>query len=210
MAIELIQSAQSQTNGSSTTPTFPSTPKSGNVLIAFAYTNSNSTVLDIPGWTANERTYSGTAQTIGIFHKVSNDTETSVTANGNTITRLHISEWTGLLVPVEVEGVASNISASSVGISTGNVAMTSIHSLCVSAGGISASGTRVASWTNSFVPLLQDATAPRLFSAYRINYVRGTYFSVANLNDTNSNSAAMIVGFKGEPPIRDSKFMNFF
>lgn len=196
MAISIVQTTRSQTNGASTTASIATAPTSGNILIAIAYTNGNQTTLDVTGFTTAVKTnYSGTAASIGIFYKVSDGTESSVTSTGMSICRLHVLEATGLTVPATLDGVNSNTQNTTTTINTG-VITTSIPDNLIITGGAnvaSSSGTRV--WSDSFSVLLDDMTGPRLLSGYRIVSSTGNYSSTATLNVANSNSGAVIAAF---------------
>lgn len=197
MAISLVKTARSQTNGASTTATFSSAPTSGNLLIAFAYTNGAMTNLNVTGFTLVSRiNYSGTAQSIGVFAKISNGTETSVTSTGVSICRLQISEWSGLDNPYATDGSNSGTQNTTTSISTGSITTTNADDLIVAVGGISTGGTITGSWSNSFSALLQDVILPRLFSAYRIVSATGSYSTTGTLRGTNTNMGAIIVAFK--------------
>lgn len=209
MAISLIQSARSQNNASSTTSTYGSSTTAGNILIAFAYTNGNMSGLDISGWTPLKINYSGTAQSIGIFYKVADGSETTVTSTGNSICRLHISEWSGLANPAETDGSNSNTQATTQTINTNSITTTNADDLIVAVGGISTGGAVTGAWSDSFSVLSEDATSPRLFSAYRIVSATDTYSTTGTLHNANTNMGAIILAFKATsaPP---SSTGNFF
>lgn len=193
----LVQQSKSQTNSSSTTATFGATPTSGNLLIAEALTNGNQSGLGISGWSEVKTNFSGTAQSVGIFWKISNGTETTVTSTGNTICRLHIQEWSGMANPADTDGSNSNTQNTTQTISAGSVSTTFADVLLITAGGISTGGSGTGSWDNSFSVLDADGTSPRLFSGYRIVSSTGTYSTTGTLHGSNTNMGAVIVAFKG-------------
>lgn len=209
MAIAQVQKQRAQTNGSSTTATFSSTATLGNTLVAAAFTNGNQSSLDISGWTLARKTnYSGTAASVGIWYKVSDGTETSVTSTGNTICRLHIAEFSGILVP-ELDQTNSNTMNTVTSINTGSITTTAAEELIITAASNVASSAGTRSWSDSFSVLYDDATGPRLLSGYRIVSSTGTYSSTATLHTSNSNSGAVIASFKAaSSPTGNSS--NFF
>jgi len=199
MAIALVQSQRAQANASSVGATYPGATTSGNLLVAIGYTNGAVGTLNVSGWTAHKTNYSGTANSIGIFYKIANGTETTITLNGNSICRLHIAEFSGLANPVETDGSNSNAVNTVQSINTNDITTTNADDLIVVCAGTStgASGTR--SWNNSFSVLLDDATSPRLLSGYRIVSSTGTYNSTGTLHTSNTNCGALIIAFKASP-----------
>lgn len=194
MAITLVQSARSQTNASTTVTTYGSATTAGNLLVAFGYTNTATASLTITGWTkAVHTTYSTSAQSVGIFYKIADGTETTVTLNGNSICRQHISEWSGLSNPAVTDGSNSNAVNTVMSISTNSITTTVADTLLLSAGGISTSGAGTRSWDSSFSTMLDDASAPRLLSGYRIVSSTGTYSTTGTLHTSNTNSGAAIL-----------------
>jgi len=194
MAITLVQSARSQTNASTTVTTYGSATTAGNLLIAFGYTNTATASLTITGWTkAVDTTYSTSAQSVGIFYKIADGTETTVTLNGNSICRQHISEWSGLSNPAVTDGSNSNAVSAVMSINTNSITTTVADTLLVCIGGISTSGAGTRSWDSSFSVMLDDASAPRLLSGYRIVSSTGTYSTTGTLHTSNTNSGAAIL-----------------
>jgi hypothetical protein len=196
MAISLVQSARSQTNGASTTAIFGAGATAGNLLVAIAYTNAAMTSLDVSGWTAHETNYSGTAQSIGIFYKIAAGGETSVTSTGGTICRLHIAEFSGIANPIVTDGSNSNVVNTVQSINTNSISTANANDLIIVAAANSTGSAGTRSWSNSFNTLLDDATSPRLLSGYRIVSATGSYSSTATLHTSNSNSGALIIAFQ--------------
>ena len=194
MAIALVQSARSQTNASTTVTTYGSATTAGNLLVAFGYTNTATASLTITGWTkAVHTTYSTSAQSVGIFYKIADGTETTVTLNGNSICRQHISEWSGCSNPAVTDGSNSNAVSAVMSINTNSITTTVADTLLLCAGGISTSGAGTRSWDSSFSTMLDDASAPRLLSGYRIVSSTGTYSTTGTLHTSNTNSGAVIL-----------------
>lgn len=204
MAIAFVQKARGQTNGASTTATFGSATTSGNLLVAIAYTNGVQTGLSVTGWTQAVRTnYSGTASSIGIWYKVADGTETTVTSTGSTICRLHIAEYSGTDA-VPLDQVNSGTLNATTTVNTGTINTTVADEIIIVGAANTASSTGTRSWSNSFTVLYDDATGPRLLSGELIVAATGAYNSTATLNTTTSNSGAVIASFKiasGGPPV---------
>lgn len=196
MAISLVQQSKSQTNSSSTTASYGTSPTSGNILIAIGYTNGTTSALNISGFTSHEVGYSGTGQSIGVFYKVSDGTESSITLNGNTICRLHITEWSGLANPIATDGQNSNTVNSVKSINTNSISTTNADDLIITAAANSTGSSGTRNWSNSFNTLADDASSPRLLSGYLIATATGSYDSTAQLHTSNSNSGALIIAFK--------------
>jgi hypothetical protein len=67
------------------------------------------------------------------------------------------------------------------------------NTLLLCAGGISTSGAGTRSWDSSFSTMLDDASAPRLLSGYRIVSSTGTYSTTGTLHTSTTNSGAVIL-----------------
>lgn len=199
MAISLVQSTRAAANAANVTATYGSATTSGNLLLAFGYTNNNAGTQSITGgaWTQLiDKAYSGTGQSIDLFYKIADGTETTVQLNGNTICRLHIAEFSGLDNPAATDGTNTNTVNTTMTINTNSITTTNTNDLLVVAGGTSAGATGTRSWDSSFNVLQDDAASPRLLSGYRIVSATGTYSSTGTLNATNTNCGAYIASFK--------------
>jgi hypothetical protein len=197
VAIVLVQTNMGAANAATATATFAATATSGNTLVAFGYTNGNAGTLSITGWTKTiDLAYSGTGQSIAFFSKISNGTETGITLNGNTITRLHIAEFSGLLAAVTTDGSNTNTLNTTTTISTNGVTTANANDLLLVAGGTSAGASGARSWSNSFSVLTDDAASPRLLSGYQIVSATGSYSSTATLNSVTTNCGAFIIALQ--------------
>lgn len=194
----LIQQSKSQTNGASTVSTFPSPTTVGSLLTAEAYTNGAMTLLNVStsGWNLAVKTnYSGSAASNGIFWKIADGTETTITSTGSSICRLHVQEWSGIdLSPLSQTN--SNTQNTTTTISTGSITTPAADELIITAASNVASSSGTRNWSNGFSVLDDDATGPRLLSGYLVAGAAGSYSSTATLNTSNSNSGACIASFK--------------
>lgn len=94
--------------GASTTASvavsYPGATTSGNLLIATAYNNNSSTPA-ISGWTGTTTGINSNTAHMGVFYKIADGTETSITATATsaTIMRLHLYEYTGNANPASLD-----------------------------------------------------------------------------------------------------------
>lgn len=199
MSIALVQSTRAAANAASVVATYGSATTVGNTLVAIGYTNGNAGTQSITesGWTnLVDKAYSGTGQSITIFTKIALGTETTVTLNGNSICRLHIAEFSGLLSSVTTDGSNTNAVNTVQSISTNSITTANANDLILVAGGTSTGATGTRSWDSSFSTLQDDAASPRLLSGYRIVSATGTYSSTGTLNATNTNCGAFILALQ--------------
>jgi hypothetical protein len=198
--IELRQSAIAATNGASTTGTYPIAPIAGNLLVAWAYTNGNISTLDISGWTKQTNAglnYSGTAQSVQMFTKIADGSETTVTSTGNTICRLHIAEFANVDTTIfQTDGANNNATGTTTTVQTGSITTTNNDDLLLVIAGTSTGEAGTRSWNDSFNVMRDDSASPRLLSGYRIVTATGTFNPTATIGTTATNSGAAILAIK--------------
>lgn len=205
MSIAIVQSAIGAANASSVTATLTAAT-ANNTLVAFAYTNSGSGNPVISGFTRNIMLpYSGTAQSINFYTKVAAGGETAITmTGGNTISRIHVAEISGLMSSIATDGSNTNTASTVTNISTNSITTTNANDIILVCAGTATGESGTMSWSNSFSILQQDSTSLRLLSGYQIASATNTYSSTGTTGTTSTNSGAFIIALQavggGTPP----------
>lgn len=125
-----VQSIGGQGSSGSATVSLPTAPTSGNLLVASAHVSQNA-VPTMTGWTTATSNSIAGLSTIarggGIFYKISNGTETSITASGGTATvELIVAEYSGIATSSSLDVADMALpTASSTSIDTATVTPTS-------------------------------------------------------------------------------------
>lgn len=199
MSIALVQSQKGAANASSVTATFGAGATAGNTLVAWGYTNSGTNTLAISGWTSQlSFAYSGTGQLLTIFTAIAAGGETGITmTGGNTISRLHIAEFSGMPASVTTDGSNSNTGTSVTTLGTNSVTTTQANDLVLTIAGTSTGEAGTRSWDSLINVMADDAASPRLLSGYGIGGSIGTYSSNATIGTTATNTGAGILVLKG-------------
>lgn len=167
--IVLVQSATAtNTTGTSITATYPSATTAGNTLIGRVTTNDPS--FSVPsGWTSAVVSDNvGDGDTTGIFYKIADGTETTVTPTafaGNT-KHLRIEEWSGLsATPLDVTAA----STTSAGVTTKDTGTTgtigSTNALIVTALAVRANISAESATAPFSVDSVGDGTFSAIFSS---------------------------------------------
>lgn len=215
MAISRL-SGQDAKNVSTTTSVavaYPGATTVGNLLIASVMANVAKAVVDISGWNAIEGDMSSTAQTVAVYWKIADGTETTITATGTaaTIMKLHIYEYTGNdSSPLDVSATATSNVTSVNSLLSGSVTTSVTDGLIFIAGGVAGNSTAHA-YDSSFNLRQVDAAAIRLFDGDLITTATGTYSTTGTWSGTAARAASVIVAFKasgGAPPPVTYKYIS--
>lgn len=217
MAISRLagQDAEGTSTTSTVSATYPGATTAGNLLICSLYAIvGQASVTGPSGFTAaKQEDFSAGAQSVSIFYKVADGTETTITSTGTAATqmRTHIYEYTGNANPVVVDQTNGNTSGvtSVTTIASGNITTTNASDLLFVALGTGGS-TSAYSFTNSFNTRQSDVSASRLCDADQIVAVTGTYGTTASWT-TSVRAGIAIAGFQAAatPGSVNSGFFNF-
>lgn len=219
MAISRLtgQNAVGASTTTSLTVNYPSTATNNNTLIATVYKNVGVGTGSISGWTMiASQAFSGTAQSVEIWAKISNGTETSVAytgATGATIVRMHITEYSGLATTITTDGTngATSATTSVTTITSGNVTTTNADDLLLVAAATGGNSTAQA-FDGGFTLQQKDASTIRLFDADQIVAATGTYGTTATWT-TSLRAGICIVALKGDgapPPTNNANMLMLF
>jgi hypothetical protein len=112
MAINRLtgQDAKGASTTTSVVVSYPGATTSGNLLLATAYANTANAPA-ISGWTAFTTGINSNTANMGVFYKIANGTETSITATGTsaTVMKLHLYEYSGVANPISLDvGLTAN------------------------------------------------------------------------------------------------------
>lgn len=176
---------------------YPGATTSGNLLIASVMANVAQALVDISGWNSIKGDLSSVAQTVAIFWKISNGTETTITATGTaaTVMKLHIYEYTGNdASPLDQSGAATSNVTSVSSLLSASLTTTVANELIFIAGA-TAGNTTAHAYDSSFNLKQIDATNIRLFDADRIVSSTGTYSTTGSWT-TSVRAANVIASFK--------------
>lgn len=199
MAISRVtgQDAKNVSTTTSVAVAYPGATTSGNLLIASVYANQTNANTNISGWNAIEGILSGTAQTIAIYWKISDGTETTITATATsaTIMKLHIYEYTGNdATPADQSTTSTSGTTSVTTLATGTINTTQADELIFVALG-TAGNTTTHAFNNSFSKRQSDAASIRLVDADLIVSATGAYNTTATWSGS-VRGATVIASFK--------------
>ncbi len=215
MAISRLtgQDAKNISTTTSVVGTYPGATTSGNLLIASVMANVTKANVDISGWTATEGDLSSTAQTVGVYWKIADGSETTVTATGTaaTVMKIHIYEYTGNAAsPFDQSNTATSNVTSVTSLLSGSITTTQADELIFIATATAGNATSH-SYDSSFNLRQTDAANIRLFDADRIVASTATYSSTASWT-TSVRAASVIASFKASTaaPSNTSSFFAMF
>jgi hypothetical protein len=211
-AATLVQSANSVTNGGTTvSANFSTAATQNNLLIAVCGSGVGSVSITGPSGfsTAKNEAAITTIPGQGIFYKIANGGETSISCASSLNVRLGIQiyEYSGMATSGVLDAV-NTTSSSSLGSNTpasGSVTTTSANTLLFAAVTMNAN-TSVSSWTNSFTPQGNFSNGGQAGS--RLTYaaadrsvnLAGTYSTTASAG-TNAAWRGQIAAFKIVTPV---------
>jgi hypothetical protein len=191
------QDAKGTSTTTSVSATYASTATSGNVLIATVYSNTTTGTQSITGWTLVQEKLATTARCISVFTKVSDGTETTITANatGASVMRIHIYEYSGLTTTTNGVNTSDSGGASVTSLLSGSITTTNANDLIFCVFGFNGNTPGAASFDSGFTKLQED-TAIRMVDGQLIPLATGTY-STTYTWSTSTIAGSIIVAFIG-------------
>jgi hypothetical protein len=205
MAISRLsaQDCKGASTTTSATATYPGATTAGNLLIATA-TSNLATDLDIAGW-SRAASFGLATATADIFYRIATGTETTVTVTGgNTVTKIHAYEYSGLANPAIIDVVGALSNGSGVTATTKSVTTQYANTLLIAV--IAAQGSVTApSFVAPFNILQTDAATIRLMDAEQIVSAAAAYSATANWT-TAQITRTVIAAFRdaAAPPVTNS------
>lgn len=191
------QDAKNVSTTTSVAIAYPGATTAGNLLIASVMANVAKANVDISGWNAIEGDLSSTAQTVAIYWKIADGTETTITATGTsaTVMKLHIYEYTGNdASPLDQSNTSTSNVTSVTSLASASLSTTQADELLFVA--FATAGNTTAHSVNSSFNLRQtDAANIRLFDADRIVASTGTYSTTGSWT-TSVRGASAFATFK--------------
>jgi len=196
------QDAKNASVGTSVSVAYPGATTSGNTLIATVYANVAVGLGSISGWTSIVTgPISNSLQEVTIWAKISDGTETTITASGYTganVMKLHIYEYSGLNASLTTDGTntATSTLSSVTSLLSGSITTTNANDLLFIAGATNAAIT-APSYDSSFNLRQVDPSTGniRLFDGDQIVSATGTYSSTGSWT-TAARAGNAIAAFK--------------
>jgi hypothetical protein len=191
------QDARGTSATSSVTATYPVATTSGNLLIASLWANVGLGLETMTGWTIVDTCSINTTSSAGLWYRLSDGTETTVTggATGAGSMRLHVYEYTGNANPVVVDQHANvdNGSGTVTSLASSTINTANANDLLFAVFGLSSSVTGI-TFSNSFNARQTDATV-RMCDADQIVAATGAYTTTMSWT-TAVRAGAVIAGFQ--------------
>lgn len=177
---------------------YPAVTNKGDLLIASVW-NNNSSVPAITGWTGTNIGINATTAQLGLFYKIADGTEASISATASSATamHLHIYEYTGNANPAGLDVAVTTAGNSTTGVttfSTASITTVDYADLIFATMGLNGSctGPTYSTLTTQQV----DASAISLFDGDLIPGIVKPAFAGTASWTTTLKPSAIIVAFK--------------
>lgn len=197
-------------SGTSVTANYPGATTSGNLLIATLWGGGNGG--SVSGFTGTTVGLNSSTATIGLFYKIADGTETTITGTtaSSGIGKLHIYEYSGAANPVDLDVALSangNGTGNATSFSSASITTTLADSLIFCVFGVN--GTATTPLVSTMNIRQQDVATTRLWDADLNDGSTHSSFT-GNTSWTNTLKASAIIGaFKaasGSPTVNSGFF----